>query len=119
MLGIDKIVVPTARSDAHLRQEVARLDRLRSGLANGNIQVYLASSRYPGPAGPFTILAIDDPDHSDAGADDDALRHAWLRLIDGIRSPLRLMLIRVLGALSCRPEALNFLLQLLAAVRCF
>jgi hypothetical protein len=42
-----------------------------------------------------------------------------LRLIDVIRAGLRLVLIRVLSALSRRPAAINFALTLLASARCF
>jgi hypothetical protein len=47
------------------------------------------------------------------------LRDQLLRLVDGIRSTLRLMLLRVLSALSRRPNALGFGLVLLATARCF
>ncbi len=42
-----------------------------------------------------------------------------LRLVDSIRADLRLLLIRVLNALSRRPDARSFVLVLLASARCF
>jgi hypothetical protein len=47
------------------------------------------------------------------------LRQDLLRLIDGVRAILRLMLIRVLSALSHSPDAINVALVLLASSRCF
>lgn len=47
------------------------------------------------------------------------LRDQLLRLVDGIRSTLRLMLLRVRSALSRRPNALGFGLVLLATARRF
>jgi hypothetical protein len=47
------------------------------------------------------------------------LRQNLLRLIDGTRAILRLILIRVLSALSRHPDAINVALVLLAASRCF
>jgi hypothetical protein len=47
------------------------------------------------------------------------VRQGLLRLINGIRAILRLMLIRVLSALSRCPDAINAVLLLLAASRCF
>jgi hypothetical protein len=47
------------------------------------------------------------------------LRKQWLRLLDGIRSTLRLMLIRVRSALSRLPKARDFGLVLFTASRCF
>jgi hypothetical protein len=46
-------------------------------------------------------------------------QRAWLRLVDRLRATLRLVLIRVLSALSRRPAARSFVLVLLAASRCF
>jgi len=47
------------------------------------------------------------------------LREKCLRLLDGIRSNLRLTLIRVLSALSRSPDTINAVLVLLAASRCY
>lgn len=47
------------------------------------------------------------------------LQRVWLRLVGHLRATLRLVLIHVLGALSRRPAALNFVLALLAASRCY
>jgi hypothetical protein len=47
------------------------------------------------------------------------LRQGLLRLIDGARAILRLILIRVLSALAHPPDVINVALVLLAASRCF
>ena len=46
-------------------------------------------------------------------------RQSLLRLVNGIRAILRLMLIRVLSALARCPDTINAILVLLAASRCF
>jgi hypothetical protein len=47
------------------------------------------------------------------------VRDSLLRLVDGIRTVLRLMLIRVLSALSRRPDRLDFVLIILASCRSY
>jgi hypothetical protein len=46
-------------------------------------------------------------------------RQGLLRLIDGIRTTLRLILVRVLSALSRCPDTIDAVLELLAASRCY
>jgi hypothetical protein len=129
-----------------LRGVIAELDLLRSDLAHGNVQASLWGYEpifYPGvQLAPVEIdwtTVLADPFERDEGvvfflpdspskfsfrvAINEALlpqfRHGWLRLVDRIRAILRLMLIRVLSSRSRRPTALNFILVLLAASRCF
>jgi hypothetical protein len=47
------------------------------------------------------------------------LRECMLRLVEGIRAALRLMLVLVLAVLARRPDALSAALFLLATARCF
>ena len=73
------------------------------------VQNQISGRGFVGSPGPRLLLAIKD------GALPRDDRTALLRFLDGILAALCLMLVRVLAALSRRPDALTFALVLLAA----
>jgi hypothetical protein len=76
-----------------------------------------------GPLSPDQIISSDAARHvksSSLTIDEYILdRQVFLRLVDRIRIALRIRLIRVLNGLSRIPDAINLILLLLAASRCY
>ena len=90
-----------------LRRDIAALDQLHSDLAEDAPQ----DSCYP--LYRFLVEDVEQRIQRKLNLAD------LLRLVNLIRSDLRLVLIRILSVLSRRPNAVSFALMLLASARCF
>ena len=106
--GESALLGPAARS---LRRDIAELDQLRRSvvlLDSPGLSVAVVPAWRP--AG--LVSAIDEAllPH---------LRQGLLRLVDAIRAVFRLILIRVLSALSRYPDAITFVMRMLASSRCY
>ncbi len=106
--GADRGIWDETNAESIAQRELPHINLIRLGLFNTNAASAFVTAG-PLPDVRLIVRLSLAPD----------LREQMLRLVDGIRSTLRLMLIRVLGALSRRPNALGFGLVLLAIARCF